>query len=129
MVRAAGSRWKIEECIEAATGEVGLDEYEVRLWLAWYRHITLAMFAQAFLPVVRAQAQLEACATGQTLTPTALLPSAAMAAAAQALLPLTVPEVRRLLWQFALKREPSSLHGLAWSYWRRRHQAQAKDDP
>jgi SRSO17 transposase len=60
MVRAAGSRWSIEECIEATKGEVGLDQYEVRLWSAWYRHITLALFAHAFLTVVRAQAQLEA---------------------------------------------------------------------
>jgi hypothetical protein len=121
MGRAAGSRWKIEACIATAKGEVGLDAYEVRLWLAWYRHVTLAMFAQAFLTVVRAQAQLEARHTGQTLTPTDLLPPAAMAAVAQALLPLTVPEVHRLLWPFALTREPSSMHVLAWSHWRRRH--------
>lgn len=126
MVRAAGSRWSIEECIEAAKGEVGLDEYEVRVWLAWYRHMTLAMFAQAFLTVVRTQARLEARQPGGTLAPAGLLPSETMAAATQALLPLTVPEVRRLLWQFALKREPSALHVLAWSYWRRRHQAKAR---
>jgi SRSO17 transposase len=60
MVRAAGSCWSIEECIEATKGEVGLDQYEVRLWSAWYRHITLALFAHAFLTVVRAQARLEA---------------------------------------------------------------------
>jgi SRSO17 transposase len=64
MVRAAGSRWSIEECIEATKGEVGLDQYEVRLWSAWYRHITLALFAHAFLTVVRAQAQLAACEKG-----------------------------------------------------------------
>jgi hypothetical protein len=52
----------------------------------------------------------------------------AVATAAQALLPLTVPEVRHLLWQFALNRDPSWLHVLTWSYWRRRHQANAKDD-
>lgn len=60
MVRASGSRWSIEECIEATKGEVGLDQYEVRVWSAWYRHITLALFAHAFLTVVRAHAQLEA---------------------------------------------------------------------
>ena len=107
-------------CGEVAKGEVGLDEYEVRLWLAWYRHVTLAMFAQAFLTVVRAQTQLEARETGTTLTPTDLLPSAAMAAAAQVLFPLTVPTVHRLLWPLALKLEPSSWPVLAWSDWRRR---------
>jgi SRSO17 transposase len=40
-----------------AKGEVGLDEYEVRTWIGWYRHITLAMFALAYLTVVRLHAQ------------------------------------------------------------------------
>jgi SRSO17 transposase len=56
LVRAAGSRWAVEECIEAAKGETGLDHYEVRSWAGWYRHITLALFALALLAVVRAQA-------------------------------------------------------------------------
>ncbi len=55
LVRVAGSRWAIEECFEQAKQETGLDEYEVRSWTGWYRHITLSMFAQAFLSVVRAK--------------------------------------------------------------------------
>lgn len=55
MVRVAASRWGIEECFERAKGEVGLDQYEVRLWPAWYRHMTLSMFALAYLDVVRAK--------------------------------------------------------------------------
>ena len=35
---------------------VGLDQYEVRKWDGWYRHITLAMLAHACLAVVRQQA-------------------------------------------------------------------------
>jgi SRSO17 transposase len=54
MVQAAGSRWAIEECFEAAKGEVGLDQYEVRSWHGWYRHITLAMTAHAYLTVLYA---------------------------------------------------------------------------
>ena len=53
LVEVAGSRWAIEECFEQAKGETGLDEYEVRSWTGWHRHITLSMFAQAFLSVVR----------------------------------------------------------------------------
>jgi SRSO17 transposase len=53
LVRVAGSRWTIEACFEAAKGEVGLDEYEVRSWTGWYRHVTLAMLAHAYLAVVR----------------------------------------------------------------------------
>ena len=56
LVRVAGSRWAIEECFEEAKGQVGLDHYEVRWWDDWYRHITLAMLAQAYLPVIRQQA-------------------------------------------------------------------------
>ena len=54
LARVAGSRWKIEEAFEEAKGEVGLDHYEVRSWVGWYRHVTLAMFAHAFLAVIRA---------------------------------------------------------------------------
>ena len=54
--RVAGTRWAIEECFEEAKGEVGLDQYEVRKWDGWYRHITLAMLAHACLAVVRRQA-------------------------------------------------------------------------
>jgi SRSO17 transposase len=53
MVRAAGSRWSIEEGFERAKGEVGLDQYEVRRWEAWHRHITLALLAHAYLEVTR----------------------------------------------------------------------------
>src|SRR5262245_20477333 len=53
-VRVAGSRWTVESCFEAAKGEVGLDQYEVRSWTGWYRHITLAMWAYALLTVLRA---------------------------------------------------------------------------
>ena len=56
LVYVAGQRWTIEECFEVAKDEVGLDEYEVRHWTAWYRHITLAMLALAFLTVTRSHA-------------------------------------------------------------------------
>jgi SRSO17 transposase len=55
LVRVAGSRWKIEEGLEEAKGEVGLDQYEVRGFRAWYRFVTLALLAHAILVVVRAQ--------------------------------------------------------------------------
>ena len=52
-VRVAGMRWTVEERIQTVKGEVGLDQYEVRSWTGWYRHITLVMWAQAFLSVIR----------------------------------------------------------------------------
>lgn len=57
VVQVAGTRWAVEECFETAKGEVGLDQYEVRSWAGWYRHITLALLAHAYLTVVRAQAE------------------------------------------------------------------------
>ena len=57
LVRVAGRRWMIEIAFEAAKQEVGLDQYEVRKWGAWYRFITLALFAHAFLAVQRATAE------------------------------------------------------------------------
>jgi SRSO17 transposase len=56
LVVAAGGRWNIECCFEAAKQETGLDEYEVRSWPGWYRHITLSMLALVFLSAVRARA-------------------------------------------------------------------------
>jgi len=56
VVRVAGTRWTIECWFEAAKGEVGLDDYEVRSWTGWYRHITLAMWAYTLLTVLRAGA-------------------------------------------------------------------------
>ena len=63
LVRVAGTRWTIEECFEEAKGQVGLDQYEVRKWEGWRRHITLAMLAHAYLAVVRQQAN--ACFNGK----------------------------------------------------------------
>lgn len=53
LIAVAGQRWQIEVAFEGAKGEVGLDEYEVRLAQAWYRHITLALLAYAALVVAR----------------------------------------------------------------------------
>jgi hypothetical protein len=42
------------------------------------------------------------------------------------LLPLTVPEVRRLLWRLIWARPPDCEAARAWSHWRRRHQQRAR---
>jgi SRSO17 transposase len=54
LVRVAGSRWAIEESFQTAKNEVGLDNYQVRRYDAWYAHITLSMAAAAFLAATRA---------------------------------------------------------------------------
>jgi SRSO17 transposase len=51
LVAVAGARWAVEDCFAEAKNETGLDHYQVRLYQAWYRHITLSMLAHAFLAV------------------------------------------------------------------------------
>jgi SRSO17 transposase len=48
MVLAIGARWSIEVDLENAK-DLGLDQYEVRSYVGWYRHMTLVMLASAFL--------------------------------------------------------------------------------
>jgi SRSO17 transposase len=85
LVRVAGSRRAIEEGFQQAKTEVGLDHYEVRRWPGWFRHITLALLAHAFLVVTRTKAG----------DPTK--GDAAARSASSAFSPFTVPEIRRLL--------------------------------
>jgi SRSO17 transposase len=75
LARVAGMRWTVEECCEVAKQEVGLDDYEVRSWQGWYRHITLAMLALAFLVAMRVKLNASPPQIGQdTLSrPLALL--------------------------------------------------------
>jgi SRSO17 transposase len=67
LAQVAGTRWTIESGFERAKGEVGLDEYEVRRWEAWYRHITLVLLADAYLAVTRLHA-IEAEEKGAVVT-------------------------------------------------------------
>ena len=115
LVQVAGTRWTVEVCFEAAKGEVGLDQYEVRSWTGWHRHITLAMLAHAYLAVLRRVAMEKKSATEAGIELALRLD----------LLPHTVPELRRLLWRLVWARPPDPMHILAWSLWRRRHQQRA----
>jgi SRSO17 transposase len=62
LVRVAGMRWAIEEAFQAAKNECGLDQYEVRRYTGWMRHITLAILAHAFLAVMAADAAAKGAA-------------------------------------------------------------------
>ena len=57
MARVAATRYTVEQCIEEAKGETGLDHYEVRHWSSWHRHITLSMLAHAWLAFIRSTAE------------------------------------------------------------------------
>jgi SRSO17 transposase len=56
LVAAAGARWAVEDLFELGKGDCGLDEYEVRSWVGWYRHVTLSLYALAVLAVIRSRA-------------------------------------------------------------------------
>jgi SRSO17 transposase len=52
LVEIAGTRWTVETCFKESKGEVGLDQYEVRSYDGWYKHITLACIALALITVI-----------------------------------------------------------------------------
>lgn len=56
LARVAATRYTVEQCLEEAKGEAGLDQYEVRRWHSWYRHVTLALLAHTWLAAIRAEA-------------------------------------------------------------------------
>ena len=62
LLRVCGARWQVEECFAQAKGEVGLDQYEVRTWQAWYRFVTLCLLAHAYLVVLRRAGQQDEAA-------------------------------------------------------------------
>ncbi|WP_156959597.1 IS701 family transposase [Nocardia sp. BMG51109] len=70
LIRVAGSRWAVEDCFQTAKTEVGLDQYHVRHYDAWYRHITLAMLAHTYLAVTAAIAP-KALAAASSRSPSA----------------------------------------------------------
>jgi SRSO17 transposase len=53
LIGTAGMRWKIEENNEHGKDLLGLDQYQVRKWVPWHRHVTTCMLAAAFLAVTR----------------------------------------------------------------------------
>src|SRR5260370_22294 len=109
MAWAIGRRWGIEEEFENAK-DLGLDQYEVRSFAGWVRHITLVLLVLAVLTVVCAQERVSSSAEeSEQTTP---LPIA-----------LTVPEVRRLLGRLLFPLRCNVVSVLAWSWWRMCQQA------
>ena len=109
-ITALGGRWRIEEDFEWGK-DLGLDQYEVRSFVGWYRHITLVMLSLAFLTSITLAARRSAC----PLLPVA--PPAADARLSAGLCPLSVPEARRLLARLLFPPPSSAPLVLAWSGW------------
>jgi len=125
LVKVAGIRWAIEDDFQDAKQSVALDGTQVRGYRAWKRHATLALAAYALLAI--------ASALAKTTHPTPVLPEDPdqKAPADCGLIALTVPEIQRLLaiataTAQRMPTNPDIGFHLAWSDWRRRHQARAR---
>ena len=108
MVQAIGAGFRIEEDLEA-TKDLGLDHYEVRSYLGWYRHLTLVLLAYAFLVGVTVQNH---CTDAAQQEP----------GACASLLPLTTSEARHLLAHLFWPAPTSAPLICQWSIFRRAHQ-------
>jgi SRSO17 transposase len=108
IVRAIGGRWHIEEDLQAAKA-LGLDHYEVRSYLGWYRHITLVLLACAFLVGICLQdSSQQAPQEGPPDSPP--------------LIALTTSEAQHLLARLIWPAPTSVPLICHWSWWRRTHQ-------
>jgi hypothetical protein len=107
LVRTAGARWRVEEAFQASKGLCGLDQHQLRRWRSWYRWVTLAMLAYAFLVV--------AAVTERAQHP-----------APPGMIELTCNEIQHLFAALVAAPVADSGHRLRWSWWRRRQQARAR---
>ncbi len=108
LIRVAGRRWSIEEAFQAAKTHIGLDHYQCRGWTAWHRFMLLAMLALAILVITLADQ-----------------PTAPIDPRRDLMIALTIGELHRLA--AALAASPNNpAFMIAWSQWRRRHQATAR---
>ena len=97
----------MEEAFQAGKGLCGLNQHQVRRWRSWYRWVTLAMLAYAFLVV--------AAVTEHARHPPPL-----------GLIPLTCNEIQHLFAALVAVPVADRGHLLRWSWWRRRQQARAR---
>src|SRR6266487_2728996 len=114
-VTALGGSFRIEEDFENGK-DLGLDHYEVRSFLGWYRHVTLVMLAMTFLTSITLAARTPSTArlAASRHPAEAVMPAD--------LCPLSAPEARRLLTRLLFPPPASVTVVFAWSAWRRWHQ-------
>jgi SRSO17 transposase len=104
LVAVAGRRWSIEESFQATKTGLGLDQHQHRRWKAWHRWTTLVIAAHAFL----------AAATTVSMN------------SPDGLIAITVNELRRLFHALVINPARRTADAIAWSIYRRQHQATAK---
>jgi hypothetical protein len=119
------------EDLETSKG-LGLDQYEVRSFLGWSRHITLVLLAAAFLLALCVQAHAPPPLPplpAPPPPPPPAPPPAPMPApvpltapACPLLIPLTCSEAQHLLARLCFPAPTSAPLIWHWSQWRRTHQ-------
>ena len=120
LIRAAGLRWPVEEDFEFSKDHFGLDQCQARLYTAIARHTVLVMAALAVCAVTAAHLKDRT----DTQAPPPNTPDQPPPPE-PGLIPLTVPEIKRLLSD-ALQHPRPPGHDTHWLTWRRRHQARAR---
>src|SRR5436190_22224796 len=120
LIRAAGLRWPVEEDFEFSKDSFGLDQCQTRLYTAIARHTVLAMAALAICAVTAARLKDRT----DTQAPPPNRPDQPPPAE-PGMIPLTVPEIKRLLAGVVQQPKPPG-HDTHWRNWRRRHQARAR---
>jgi len=117
LVGVEGQRWWIEDSFETARNELGLDHHETRSWHGWHRHTALIMLAFAMMAAIRHRANADEVAPKKE--------EGDAAAQTTALIRWSIQEIRRIATRLA-RRRIQSCDVIAWSYWRRAHQAVAR---
>jgi SRSO17 transposase len=120
LIRAAGLRWPVEEDFEFGKDCFGLDQSQVRLYTAIARHTVLVMAALAICAITAALLKNST----STCPPAPIRPDQPPPPG-PGMIPLTVPEIRRLLAAQLLRPSPPGL-ARHWLNWRRRHQARSR---
>jgi SRSO17 transposase len=120
LIRAAGLRWPVEEDFEFGKDCFGLDQCQARLYTAIQRHLVLVMAALAICAVTAAQLRDRT----DTQAPPPVTP-AQEPPLDPGMIPLTIPEIKRLLAGALTRPRPRGLTA-HWLAWRRRHQARSR---
>ena len=120
LIRAAGLRWPVEEDFEFGKDCFGLDQCQARLYTAVARHAVLVMAALAICAVTTALLKDRT----DSQAPPPVRPDQPPPAE-PGMIPLTIPEIKRLLAALTTRPLPRWLV-IHWDAWTRRHQARSR---
>jgi SRSO17 transposase len=120
LIRAAGLRWPVEEDFAFSKDCFGLDQCQARLYTAIARHVVLVMAVLAICAITAALIKDRT----STQAPPPVRPDQSPPAE-PGMIPLTIPEIKRLLAALTIRPLPRWLV-IHWDGWTRRHQARSR---